>query len=152
MSGLYVPGYGFRSGDEIEINQACKDYDATLCFKRHPVTQHLTIFQRLQRDNLYVKHADDMDLVDGDLFPVRAYPNRIPSVDEVKKWLYESDAQRGDLLEKVERHNKHVKAAQDAEVRGEAHARAVFLEHAFRKNGIDTGVVKSLPNNGNKRR
>lgn len=152
MSGVYLPGYGFRSGEEIEIDRACKGHDSDLCFKRHPETGHLTIFQRMQRDSIYVKNADGADLVDGELFPLRAYPNRMPSVDEVNKWLWESDRERGDLLDKVTRHNKQVKAAQDADVQAQAHERAVFLEHGFRMLGHDTGRSVSLPNDGKKRR
>lgn len=152
MSGLYIPGYGFRSGEEIEIDRTCKSHDGDLVFKRHPGTGHLTIFQRMQRDSGYVKHADAVDLVDGELFPLRAYPNRVPSVDEVNKWLYENDRERGDLLEKVTRHNKKIKAQQDAEIQAQIKERAVFLEHGFRMLGEDTGRSVSLPNDGKRRR
>lgn len=152
MSGLYIPGYGFRSGEEIEIDRACKAHDSDLVFKRHPQTQHLTIFQRMQRESVYTKHADAIDMVDGDLFPLCAFPNRMPSVDEVNKWLWENDRERGDLLDKVTRHNKQVKARADAEMQAQIHERAVFLEHGFRMYGEDTGRSVSLPNDGKRRR
>lgn len=151
MSGLYVSGYGYRSSEEAEIDRTCKAHDGDLVFQRHPKTQQPTIFQRMQRDSAYVKHADAVDLVDGDLFPLRAY-DRIPSVDEVNKWLWENDRERGDLLDKVQRHNKKIKAAQDADMQAQIHERAVFLEHGFRMGGIDTGRSVSLPNDGKRRR
>lgn len=149
---LWIPGYGLRSNEEAEIDRACKSHDSDLVFRRHPDTGHLTIFQRLQRDSVYVKHADTLDLVEGDLFPLCAFPNRVPSVEEVHKWLYQSDRERGDLLDKVERHNKKVKAGMDAEVQAQIHERAVFLEHGFRMYGEDTGHSVSLPNDGKRRR
>jgi hypothetical protein len=152
MSGLYIAGYGYRSGEEIEIDRACKKHDSDLVFKRHPKTGHLTIFQRLMRDSVYVKNADAADLVDGDLFPLRSYPNRIPSTDEVEKWLYESDRERGDLLEKVQRHNRKVRESMDADVKAQARERAVFLEHGFRMLGHDTGRSVSTSNSGKRRR
>lgn len=152
MSGLYVAGYGYRSSEEIEIDRACKAHDGDLVFKRHPQSGHLTIFQRLMRDSVYVKNADAADLVDGELFPLRAYPNRVPSVDEVNKWLWESDRERGDLLDKVQRHNAKIKASKDAVVQDQAHERAVFLEHGLRMLGNDTGMSVSTPNTGKRRR
>ena len=90
---LYIPGYGLMSREEIDIDRICKKHDPNLVFRRNPQTGHMTIFQRLMRDNVYVRHQSD-NLVDGDLFPVRAYPDRMPSPDEVEKWLYEHDAYR----------------------------------------------------------
>jgi hypothetical protein len=152
MSGLYLPGYGYRSTEEAEIDRACKAHDSDLVFKRHPDTQHLTIFQRLQRESVYVQNADAADLVEGDLFPLRAFPNRIPSVEEVNRWLYESDRERGDLLEKVQRHNAKLKAQMHADMQPEIRHRAELLEHGFRMLGTDTGRIVSTPNNGKRRR
>lgn len=152
MSGIWISGYGYRSKEEIDIEAACRAHDSDLRFKRHPRTNHLTIFQRMQRDSVWAKNAEAADLVDGDLFPLRAFPNRVPSIEEVNKWLWESDRERGDLLDKVTRHNKQIQARMDAELKEQARERAVFLEHGLRALGNDTGVVKSLPNDGKRRR
>lgn len=150
---LYIPGYGLRTDEEFAVSLACRAHDNDLVFKRSERTGNMTIFQRLQRDHAYVKHADAVDLEDGDLFPLCAFPHRrMPSVDEVNKWLYENDRERGDLLDKVKRHNKQVQARMDAELKEQAHERAVFLEHGFRMYGEDTGHSVSLPNDGKRRR
>lgn len=151
--GLYIPGYGLRTDEEFAVSLACRSHDSDLVFKRSERTGNYTIFQRMQRDSAYVKHADAVDLEDGDLFPLCAFPHRrMPSVDEVNKWLYENDRERGDLLDKVTRHNKKIKAQQDADMQAQIHERAVFLEHGFRMGGIDTGHSVSLPNDGKRRR
>lgn len=152
MSGIYLPGYGYRSSEEIDIDRTCKKHDSDLVFKRHPHTGHMTIFQRLMRDSVYVKHADAADLVEGELFPLCAFPHRMPSSVEVEKWLYENDQMRQDTLEKVTRHNAKIKASMDKDVQAQAHERAVFLEHGLRMLGNDTGRSVSLPNQGKRRR
>lgn len=150
---LYIPGYGLRTDEEFAVSLACRAHDPDLVFKRSERTGNYTIFQRMQRDSAYVKHADAAELEDGDLFPLRAYPHhRMPSVDEVNKWLWESDRERGDLLDKVTRHNRTVKERMDSDLREQAHERAVFLEHGFRMYGEDTGHSVSLPNDGKRRR
>lgn len=150
---LYVQGYGNVSREELEIRAACRAQDSDLVFRRSDRSGNYTLYQRMQRDSEYVKNWEAADLEQGDLFPLRAWPNKqIPSRDEVVKWLWESDRERGDLLEKVNRKNAKIRAAKDADVKEEAHERAVFLEHAFRMDGIDTGRSVSLPNDGKRRR
>lgn len=152
MSGLYIAGYGYRTGEEIDLDRACKSHDSDLVFKRHPVTNHLTIFQRMQRDSVYVKHADAAELVDGELFPLCAFPNRVPSVEEVHRWLYQNDQMRQDTLEKVDRHNKRLRDQMHKDIQPEIRHRAELLEHGFRMLGQDTGRSVSLPNQGKRRR
>lgn len=149
---LYVPGYGLMSREEINIDQICKKHDQSLVFRRNPKTGFMTIFQRLMRQNVYVRNESD-NLVDGDLFPIIAYPERMPSPDEVEKWLYEHDAYRFNLVDQVQKRNgERVKASQKEyeEKRTEG---AVRLEHLIRKDGGDTGrYVSARPNPGKRRR
>jgi hypothetical protein len=152
MTGLYIAGYGFRSSEEVDISRACQEFDSALVFKRHPRTGDLTIFQRLEVGNSYRSHADAAELVDGELFPLKAFPHRIPSRDEVQKWLWESSSERGDLLEKVQRNNRKIREDQEKDVQAQIRERAVFLEHGFRMYGEDTGRSVSLPNDGKRRR
>lgn len=149
--GLYVAGHGYLSSEEIAVREACRDHDARLVFKRDPRNGLYTIFQRLPRDSAYVKHQDAAELLEGDLFPVRAY-QELPSIEAVHKWLYENDAARGDLLDKVQRHNRDLKAKMDKDhFENEIKPRAEYLEHVFRRNGEDTGRFVSTRNNGSKR-
>ncbi len=151
--GLYISGYGFKSDEELKVQAACRKHDPDLVFQRSARTGNYTVFQRMMRDSVYVKHADAADLEQGDLFPLRAFPNkRMPTPDEVSKWLYENDRERGDLLDKVQRHNKSVQARMDKDVKQEASARAEFLEHGFRMLGEDTGRTVSTSNTGKRRR
>lgn len=150
---LYVQGYGEVSSEELAIRNAIRAQDPDLVFQRSDRTGNYTVFQRLQRDSVYVKNWESAGLEKGDLFPLVAYPHRrMPSVEEVQKWLWENDRERGDLLEKVQRHNAGVRAAQDKVMQEEAHERAVFLEHGLRMLGEDTGRSVSLPNTGKRRR
>lgn len=149
---LYVPGYGLMSREEIDIDQICKKHDSNLVFRRNPQTGYMTIFQRLMRQNVYVRNESD-NLVDGDLFPIIAYPDRMPSPDEVEKWLWEHDAYRFNLVDQVQKRNgERIKASEKVyqEKRTEG---AVRLEHLIRKDGGDTGrYVSARPNPGKRRR
>lgn len=150
---MYVAGYGIVSREELDVRAAVRAQDSDLVFRRSDRTGNFTLFQRMQRDSEYVKNWEAADLEQGDLFPLRAWPNKqIPSVEEVQRWLWESDRERGDLLDKVNRKNAKIRAAKDDDVKAQAHERAVFLEHAFRMDGIDTGHSVSLPNSGKRRR
>ena len=149
---LYIPGYGLMSREEIDIDRICKKHDPNLVFRRNPQTGHMTIFQRLMRDNVYVRHQSD-NLVDGDLFPVRAYPDRMPSPDEVEKWLYEHDAYRFNLVDQVQKRNRKRIEASEKEYQEKRTEGAIRLEHRIRKDGGDTGRYVSVrPNPGKRRR
>jgi gamma-glutamylcyclotransferase (GGCT)/AIG2-like uncharacterized protein YtfP len=149
---LYVAGRGTLSREEIAIDLICRKHDERLVFRRNPKNGHMTIFQRLARDNAYVRYQSD-NLVDGDLFPVIAYPGRMPSPDEVNKWLYEHDAYRYDLLDQVQKRNKQRVASAQKEYESMRTEGAVRLEHLIRKDGGDTGrYVSARPNPGKRRR
>lgn len=149
---LYVAGYGNVSSEELAIRQVCRDYDADLVFRRSDRTGHMTIFQRMMRDSVYVKHWEAADLEQGDLFPIIAYPHRMPSPEEVGKWLYEHDQNRRDLLTEIDKHNGKRRKELDDHFKDQAHGAAVVMEHTMRKLGEDTGVMISLPNDGKRRR
>lgn len=149
---LYIPGYGELTREEIAIDRVCHEHDPELIFRRNPKTGFLTIFQRLMRDNVYVRNQSD-NLVDGNLFPIIAYPERMPTPDEVKKWLYEHDAYRYDLLEQVRKRNGQKLQASQKNYEAKRTEGAVRLEHLIRKDGGDTGrYVSCRPNPGKRRR
>lgn len=149
---LYVAGRGTLSREEIEIDLICRKHDPNLVFRRNPKNGYMTIFQRLMRDNVYVRNQSD-NLVDGDLFPVIAYPERMPTPSEVERWLYEHDAYRHDLLEQVTRRNKERVKASEKVYQEKRTEGAVRLEHLIRKDGGDTGrYVSARPNPGKRRR
>jgi hypothetical protein len=144
--GLYIPGYGLATSEELEIGAACRAYDPDLVFRRHPKTGHMTIFQRLMRDSPYVIQQID-ELEDGDLFPVCAFPNRMPSVDEVKKWLYENDEMRRSTLDEVTKRNRKRMEDADKRTREAGHESALRLKRlAYGSDGF------SAPNDGKRRR
>lgn len=143
---LYIPGYGLATSDELEIGAACRAYDSALVFRRSERTGNYTIFQRVMRDSPY-RLAQLDDLEQGDLFPVCAFPNRrMPSVDEVKKWLYQNDEMRQSTLAAVEKRNQ--KRITDADMV----AREAVHEAALRLGRLHDGMVISTPNDGKRRR
>lgn len=149
---LYVAGRGLLSREEMEIDLVCREHDRNLAFRRNPKNGHMTIFQRLTRENVYVRNQSD-NLVDGDLFPVIAYPGRMPSPDEVKKWLYEHDAYRFNLVDQVQKRNRDRVASSQKEYEAKRTEGAIRLEHLIRKDGGDTGrYVSARPNPGKRRR
>lgn len=150
---LYIPGYGLMSSEELAVDQACRAHDSQLTFRRSERTGNFTIFQRVPRDSAYRRHADAADLEGGDLFPVCGFPHRrMPSVDEVQKWLYLNDEMRQSTIDKVKQHNAKIQKGIDDKDYEERHERAVFLEHGMRMLGTDTGVVVSTRNSGKRRR
>lgn len=139
--------------EEAAVRKVCTDYDRDLVFQRSVRTGNFTIFQRMMRDSVYVKHWEAADLEEGDLFPVKMFPHgRMPSTDEVGKWLYESDNNRKDLLTEINKRNGKRHKEIDDHFQDQAYGAAVQMEHMMRKLGEDTGVMISLPNDGTRRR
>lgn len=145
--GLYVPGYGLVSSEEMAVNAACRKKDSDLVFRRSEKTGNYTIFQRLPRESPYVITQLDT-LEDGDLFPVCAFPDRrMPSVDEVEKWLYQNDEMRQSTMEAVERRNRKRMDDADAATREAGHEAALRLARlAYGGEGF------SAANTGKRRR
>lgn len=107
-------------------SKAAKEYDARLGFGRNEETGQWVVFMR---------QGETEETRGGDL-PILGFET-IPSPDEVKKRLYESDAVRrgSEILAAINRHNDEVRqqfedAADDAS--GEA---AEYFEHFMRKDG-----------------
>lgn len=149
---LYIAGRGVLSREEIEIDLVCRKHDRNLVFRRNPKNGYMTIFQRLTRENVYVRNQSD-NLVDGDLFPVIAYPERLPTPSEVEEWLHTHDAYRHDLLDQVQKRNKQRLAVSQKEYEEKRTEGAVRLEHLVRTGGGDTGrYVSARPNPGKRRR
>jgi hypothetical protein len=152
MSGLFIPGYGYRSSEELELERVAKDHDSSLVLRRNPKTGFMTLFQRLMRDNVYVRNQSDM-LLDGDLFPIIAYPNGLPSRDELHEWLHTHDAYRFNLVDQVQKRNQKRIQDSEKEYQEKRTEGAVRLEHLVRKDGGDTGrYVSARPNPGKRRR
>jgi hypothetical protein len=144
---LYIPGYGLATDEELAVGAVCRKHDSDLVFRRSERTGNYTIFQRLMRNSPYVIGQVE-ELEGGDLFPVCAFPNRrMPSTDEVEKWLYQNDEMRQDTLEAVERRNRARMDAADARTREAGHEAAIRLRRlAYGQDGF------SAPNSGKRRR
>ena len=144
---LYIPGYGLATDEELAVGAACRKHDSDLVFRRSERTGNYTIFQRLMRNSPYVIGRVE-ELENGDLFPVCAFPNRrMPSVDEVEKWLYQNDEMRRSTLDEVEKRNKKRMEDADKRTREAGHEAALRLKRlAYGSDGF------SAPNDGKRRR
>lgn len=156
MPELYIPGW-IQGADTAAIEAICKAHDSDLTFRKNASNGQYTIFQRLQRDNAYAKADDAMDDTviksdTGSWYPVRGWGYTLPSQDEVRKWLYEADAYRHDLLVKVRKHNQGVKAEQQRQLQESGEEGSRRLEFAMRREGHDVGTYRSFRPDGKRRR
>lgn len=158
MPDLYLPGYGVKSSDEIDIDILVRKHDSDLSFRRNDDNGTYTVFQRLMRDSAYSRNADAIDDLgvvrsdSGTFIPVHSFGHTLPSTETVQKWLWEADSWRQDHVEQCRRHNAAIKAENQRKHAEITHEASERVEFAFRKNGVDTGVIKSFRKDGKRRR
>jgi len=80
MSGLFVPGHGMMSFDEVRIDRAVREYDERLLFARNAHTGDWCVFIRMPRP--------EPD------YPVVGFGRELPNVDEVMRRVRRADAHR----------------------------------------------------------
>jgi hypothetical protein len=140
MSGIYVPGQGEMSFDEIRIDRAVKEYDERLFFARNADTWDWCVFIKMP----YGEPA----------FPVLGFGTSSPSFDTVLDRLRKGDTlKNGDKI-----YNNILKSQMDyrkqfSNIADEARDESVeVVEHFLRKNGkspiVKEFISKDIPKGG----
>lgn len=124
MSSIYLPGQGLVDIDVARAHAASQEYDRRCSFKRHPESGQWCNFMQMPRG------------FDPPEVPVKGW-DHIPTPDEVKKFLSESDAEKhGDKLrqnlnarnEKRKGESRYAQEQKDGEA-------AEYMDHIIRKGG-----------------
>lgn len=132
----------------LELDRVCHQYDRDLLFAFNAQSQQWCVWQQMAENSLWAE-------VEGKFIPVKGFaPNgRIPGVDELKKWLFESDVYRHDHLAQVKAHNFRVTQQKEAEWQEKNQEGAERIEFIMRKvDGVDTGRSISARRDGKRRR
>jgi hypothetical protein len=140
MSGIYIPGHGEMSWEEVRVDRAVKEYDERLFFARNANTWDWCVFVKMPRPE--------------PAFPVIGFGQEVPSVDVVMDKL-----RRGDLMRNGDRiYNDIVKSQQDFRKRNRAKGdvaseeSAEVVEHFLRQHGkspvIKEFISKDIPGGG----
>lgn len=135
VSTFWLPS-GYEAREANAARKAAKEYDSNLDFGKNDRTGQWCV---------YLMQGTIEGARKGDL-PVLGF-NHIPSPDEVKKRLYESDAVRHgkELLDSINRHNEDIndtfrEATEDAE--GQL---AEAFEWGMRKEGMTSHKKIFIP-------
>lgn len=133
MSGIYIPGHGEMSLDEIRIDRAVREYDGRLFFARNSDTWDWCVYVKMPRPE--------------PAYPVIGFGAELPSLDEVMRRVHRSDTKRhgwqiyDEIVKSQEDYKKKFRdAADDA-----TEESAEVVEHFMRKHG-KSPVVKVFMN------
>lgn len=127
MSSIYLPGRGMVNLTARKIDKAVREYDHLLYFRRHPQNNQWTIFRKMEHG--------------ADPHPVLGFGYDLPTVEFVRRRLYETDSRRHDIVRRVNENNARIKREQAQKVaEGEAIA-AEALEWGRRKMRGEKGRI-----------
>lgn len=135
MSGIYIPGHGEMSWDEIRIDRALKEYDERLFFARNADTWDWCVFVRMPSPE--------------PAYPVIGFGYNLPPFEHVMERVKKADTMRvgnriyDDIVKSQEAYRKRLDDAA-SEASSEA---AEPTEWLLRKHG-KSPVIKSLPKSG----
>lgn len=120
---LWLPGKGLVPTFIAQAEKAVEEYDCDLMLGRHEQSGEWVVL---------IKRGPE-----GRPFPVMGLGNELPSVDEIKKRLFESDARRhgGELVAKIMRSQDARQKALRDEVNNQTGVAAEALEWGHRKQG-----------------
>lgn len=131
MSGIYIPGHGEMSFDEIRIDRAVREYDERLFFARNADTWDWCVFIKMPRPE--------------PAYPVIGFGRELPPVDEVMRLVHRSDTKRhgwaiyDEIVKSQEDYKKTFRdKADDA-----SEESAEVVEHFLRQHG-KSPVIKEF--------
>jgi len=132
LAQIWTPP-GHRDRELIAARRAAREYDENLDFGFNEKTQQYCVYLK----------AGAMDASKFGDMPILGFvpPNRIPSPDEIKRRLYQSDAlRRGhEIMDEWNRQNDLLKNQDHSDADGQL---AESVEWGFRKMGSDKAPVK----------
>jgi hypothetical protein len=137
---IYIPGHGEMSWDEIRADRAVKEYDERLFFARNADTWDWCVFISMPRPE--------------PPYPVIGFGREIPSVDEVRRRIYNADTTRhgwqiyDEILKSQEDYKQGFRHKADEATEESAEV----IEHFMRKHGkspvIKEFITADIPKGG----
>lgn len=131
MSGIYIPGKGEMTWEQIKIDRAVREYDERLFFGRNTDTGDWCVFITLPRPR--------------DPYPVIGFGHELPHVSKVLENLTRGDTLRNgnaiyDEIVKSQQDYKKTVQRQGDEAAGET---SEVVEHFMRRHG-KSPVIKEF--------
>lgn len=138
MSQLWLP-YSYRTRAVIEARKAVQEYDPNLDFGFNERTKQWCVY--LKQGTMPVSEEAD--------YPILGFPHgleKVPTPDEIKKRLYETDALRRGvkILEEIERHNNQILKKYEDRAKDADRFLAEALEWGFRKMGSEKAPAQKV--------
>ncbi len=140
MSGIYIPGHGEMSWDEIRVDRAVREYDERLFFARNADTWDWCVYIKMP----YGEPA----------YPVIGFGRDVPPVDVVMGRVYRGDMTRHGwaLYDEIVKSQKDYKQKfRDAADEASSES-AEVVEHFLRRRGkspvIKEFIPSAIPNGG----
>jgi len=138
--GVYIPGRGEMTWDQIRVDSAVKEYDERLFFGLNKETGDYCVFIEMPRPR--------------DPFPVMGFGREVPAVDEVMMRLREGDTLRNgnriydEVIRSQEEYRKNARRVGDEA----AEESAEVVEHFMRRHGkspvIKEFISSDIPKGG----
>lgn len=132
MKGIYIPGHGEMSWDEIRVDRAVKEYDERLFFARNADTWDWCVFIKMPAPE--------------PAYPVIGFGYNVPPVEHVMDRVRAADTMRtgnqiyDDIVKSQEKYRKKL----EYEASQASEAAAEPTEWLLRKHG-KSPIIKSLP-------
>ena len=135
MSGIYIPGHGEMSFDEIRIDRAVKQYDERLFFARNADTWDWCVFIKMPGPE--------------PAYPVLGFGCNVPPVDHVMQRLVAADTMRAGnkIYDDIVKSQNDYRAKLDYAANQAGEEASEPVEWLLRKHG-KSPVIKSFAPTG----
>lgn len=135
MSGIYIPGHGEMSWDEIRVDRAVKEYDERLFFARNADTWDWCVFIKMPSPE--------------PAYPVLGFGYNVPPVDVVMQRLVAADTMRAGnkIYDDIVKSQNDYRAKLDYAASQASEEASEPVEWLMRKHG-KSPVIKSFAPTG----
>lgn len=135
MSGIYIPGHGEMSWDEIRVDRAVKEYDERLFFARNADTWDWCVFIKMPAPE--------------PAYPVIGFGYNVPPVEVVMKRVMDADTLRAgnQIYDDMIKSQNDYRARLEYEASQASEEAAEPVEWLMRKHG-KSPIIKSLAPTG----
>jgi hypothetical protein len=135
MNGIYIPGHGEMSWDEVRVDRAVKEYDERLFFARNADTWDWCVFIKMPAPE--------------SAYPVLGFGHNVPPVDHVMQRLVAADTMRAGnkIYDDIVKSQNDYRAKLDYAASQAGEEAAEPVEWLMRKHG-KSPIIKSLAPTG----
>lgn len=135
MSGIYIPGHGEMSWDEVRVDRAVKQYDERLFFARNADTWDWCVFIKMPSPE--------------PAYPVLGFGYNVPPVDHVMQRLVAADTMRAGnkIYDDIVKSQNDYRAKLDYAANQAGEEASEPVEWLLRKHG-KSPVIKSFAPTG----